>query len=258
MTFLSDLELERYGRQILVPSFKKEGQIALKNAHILVIGAGGLGAPLLQQLACNGVGTLGIIDHDRISLSNLPRQIIYSESDIGALKVEIAQKHLHKLNSNTHIHIYPQKATKFLLSYILQDYDLICDCTDNAETRLLISDLCLFYRKILISGAVQGVSGQYATFYSQKHTPCYRCLFPEIETTPVFNCSTTGKTSFSGILSPASSIIANFMALEILHHYAHKTEKKYETKLTIWDGITQEISHFKVPYLKNCTAPHPQ
>lgn len=258
--FLSPHELERYSRHILVPSFGVLGQISLKKARILVIGAGGLGAALLQQLASCGVGLLGIMDHDHIALHNLPRQILYQEEDIGRLKAVCARKSLQKISSSLSIEIYPFKASAKNLPLLLPEYDLICDCTDNGSIRGVISDHCLRAQKNLISGAVQGLSGQFISFYYHKNknsSPCYRCLYPEIDTTPLLNCSAQGKISLTGVLSPAVTLIANFMALEILQHFARNQVSPEETLLTLWDGLSHKMMRLSVPYSSQCKAPHP-
>lgn len=189
---LSEQEKERYAKQISVSDFGLEGQLKLKSAKVLVVGAGGLGCPSLQYLAGSGVGKIGIADGDNIEVSNLPRQILYGEKDLGKKKVIIASEKLSGDNPHIQITPHPVHLSISNVEGIFRDYDIILDCTDNFPTRYLINDTCVRYDKILISGTVSDFGGQVSVF-NYKNGPTYRCLFPEPppeEEVP--NCSSAG------------------------------------------------------------------
>lgn len=170
-------EYERYARQIQLPEIGLSGQEKFKNARVLVIGAGGLGCPVLQYLAAAGVGHIGIADGDFIELSNLQRQPLYHTQDVGQKKAEIAKQRLLAMNPEIKVEIHVQHIDQHNYS-LIQAYDLIIDCTDNFASRYLINDACLHFDKPLVYGAVQGFSGQVSVFHYNQG-PSYRCLYPE-------------------------------------------------------------------------------
>ena len=171
-------ELARYSQQIRLSDFGLESQEKLKNAKILCVGAGGLACPALLYLASAGIGTLGLIDSDRVELSNLQRQILFTESDVDKPKVTSAAKRLKVLNSNVLIQEYPFFLNEANALSIIKEFDLILDCSDNFPTRYLINDACFTLNKPFISAAVMGFEGQLTTFIPGK-TPCYRCIYKE-------------------------------------------------------------------------------
>lgn len=169
---------ERYSRQLLLSEVGKDGQEKLNAARVLVIGAGGLGCPILQYLAGAGIGTIGIIDHDVVSISNLHRQILYGSSTIGQNKALAAKARLTDLNPDIQINAYPEQLdTKNALS-LFEQYDIIVDGSDNFTTRYLVNDACIITGKPLVYGAIYKFKGQVAVF-NYKHGPSYRCLFPQ-------------------------------------------------------------------------------
>jgi len=169
---------ERYSRQTQLASFGKAAQQKLQQAKVLVVGAGGLGVPVLQYLAGMGVGTIGIIDNDRVSLTNLQRQVLYFETDIGKPKVEVATQKLSQLNSTISLTPYFTKLTVQNALGIIQNYDVVIDATDTFEARYLINDACVILGKPFVYGAVQQFEGQVAVF-NYKQGPTYRCLYPK-------------------------------------------------------------------------------
>jgi len=172
---------ERYVRHYALSDFGFEGQQKLLNAKVLVIGAGGLGCPVLQYLDASGIGTIGIVDHDVISLSNLQRQTLYSTDDVGKKKVEVAFQKLQQLNPEININIYPLELTSKNAWEIISDYEIIVDCTDNFSTRYLINDACVLLEKPLIFGAIYKYEGQVAVFNANpkiENRINYRHLFP--------------------------------------------------------------------------------
>ena len=189
---LSDQEIQRYQRQLSLPQFGEAAQKKLKNASVLVVGAGGLGCPVLQYLAAAGVGTIGIVDDDSVSLSNLPRQILFNPSDIGKPKAILAEQKIVAINPHLTAKPYPVRFSVDNALTLIEPYDLVIDCTDNFPSRYLINDACLTQNKVLIYGALYTYQGQ-ASVFNWQGGPTYRCLFPEPprpEDAP--NCSEIG------------------------------------------------------------------
>lgn len=187
---------ERYSRHYILSDFGFEGQEKLLNSKVLVIGAGGLGCPVLQYLVASGIGTIGIADHDFISVSNLQRQTLYSTDDIGEKKVEVAFQKLRQLNPEISINIYPLELTSKNAWNIISDYEIIVDCTDNFATRYLINDACVLLEKPLIFGAIYKYEGQVAVFNANQINEKninYRHLFPKPpKPEDVQNCNEIG------------------------------------------------------------------
>ncbi|WP_423392017.1 ThiF family adenylyltransferase [Burkholderia sp. LMG 21824] len=175
---LSSGERNRYGRQIILPQVGIDGQAKLKRARILVIGAGGLGAPCLQYLAAAGVGTIGIVDHDSVDLSNLQRQVIYGVQDIGKPKVSAARDRLLAMNSDVRVSTFSDKFDAANALSICRDFDILIDCTDNFTARYLVNDTAIALNLPVIHGAVFQFEGQVALL-NHGHGPCYRCIYPE-------------------------------------------------------------------------------
>lgn len=175
---LTNEQVKRYSRHLIMPEVGVEGQEKLVNSSVLCIGAGGLGSPLALYLAAAGVGHLGILDFDVVDFSNLQRQIIHSEETIGELKVESAKKALLKLNSDIKITTYNEMLTSDNAMEIIKDYDIIVDGTDNFATRYLVNDSCVLLGKPNVYGSIFRFEGQVSVFDAKKG-PCYRCLYPE-------------------------------------------------------------------------------
>ena len=201
---------ERYIRHIQLDEVGSSGQQKLGNAKVLVIGAGGLGCPILQYLATSGIGTLGIVDHDIVSLSNLHRQILYTTADIGKNKALVAQQKLQELNSEINIKAHSVALTVENCLDILKAYDIVVDGTDNFVTRYLINDACLLLDKPMVFGALYKFEGQVSVF-NYKNGPSYRCLFPNPPAAgEVPNCNEIG------VLGVLPGIIGLLQANEVL------------------------------------------
>lgn len=187
---------ERYARHYALSGFGFEGQQKLQKAKVLVIGAGGLGCPVLQYLAASGIGTIGIVDHDVISISNLQRQTLYSTDDVGKKKVEVASQRLQQLNPEIKINIYPLELTAKNAWEIIFEYEIIVDCSDNFAARYLINDACVLLKKPLIFGAIYKYEGQVAVFNANPkigNSKNYRHLFPNPpKPEEVQNCNEVG------------------------------------------------------------------
>jgi adenylyltransferase/sulfurtransferase len=214
---LSPDELERYARHIVLREVGGPGQAALKRARVLVIGAGGLGAPVLLYLAAAGVGTLGIVDDDTVALSNLQRQVIHATPDIGTPKVESAAAAIRRLNP--HVAVEPH-ATRLVAANALDligRYDLVADGSDNFATRYLVSDACFFARKPLVSAALGTFDGTLTTIRAHEKkgdgtpNPTYRCLFPEPPPP-----GTVPACAEAGILGALAGVLGAMTALEAI------------------------------------------
>ena len=205
---LSKEEFIRYNRQKILPEIGFEGQQKLKNARVLVIGAGGLGCPILQYLNAVGVGTLGIIDSDTVSISNLQRQILYTEAEVGMLKVEAAKKRLLEQNSETNIEIYPFQLDSNNALEIIARYDFVVDGCDNFSTRYLVNDACVILKKQWVFGSILKFEGQVSVF-DGANGPTYRCLFPDIPTDSP-DCNTIG------VIGTLPGIIGTIQANELV------------------------------------------
>jgi adenylyltransferase/sulfurtransferase len=214
-SMLSAEEVERYARHIVLREVGGQGQNKIKNARVLVIGAGGLGAPLLMYLAAAGVGEIGVIDNDMVSLSNLQRQVIFTTGDVGKPKVEVAANALAALNPNVKITGYIDRFSAENALVLTEQYDLLCDGSDNFATRYLASDACFFARRPLITAAVGTFDGTLTTIRAHekdaagKPNPTYRCLFPEPPPP-----GSIPACSEAGILGALPGVLGSLMALE--------------------------------------------
>lgn len=214
---LSAEELERYARHIVLREVGGPGQQALKQARVLVIGAGGLGAPALMYLAAAGVGTLAVIDDDAVSLSNLQRQVIHGTGDVGRPKVESAAAAIARLNPHVKVVTHNARLTAANALELIKDYDVVCDGSDNFETRYLVSDACYFARKVLVTGAVGVFDATLTTLRAHERgkdgamNPSYRCLFPEPPPP-----GTVPACSEAGILGALTGVLGSLMALEVM------------------------------------------
>ena len=205
---LSDIEKEHYSRHLQLNDIGTAGQLKLKQSKVLVVGAGGLGCSALLYLTAAGVGSIGIIDHDTISRSNLQRQVIYGISSIGKHKVDVAIKHLSDINPNIELNPYNYQLSSTNASQIIKEYDLIIDCSDNLPTRYIINDACVLNNKPFIYGAIYKFEGQIAVF-NYNNGPTYRCLFDENEQN-IPNCSELG------VIGTLPGIIGTMQADEAL------------------------------------------
>jgi adenylyltransferase/sulfurtransferase len=211
---LSDEQLERYARHIVLREVGGVGQAKLLASRVLVVGAGGLGSPLVLYLAAAGIGTIGIVDFDAVSLSNLQRQIVHRTEDIGVLKTESAARAVRAINPDVQIELHPDRLTQDNARDLVSRYDLVADGSDNFPTRFLVNDVCYFAARPLVSAAVTEFDGQLATFRAYDKTgryPCYRCIFPEAPPAGAApSCSETG------VLGAAAGVMGTLQALEVL------------------------------------------
>ena len=178
-TILDDMELRRYGKQIMLPEIGEKGQLLLKQARVLVIGAGGLGTPVLQYLTTAGVGHIGIVDDDTVTETNLQRQILFGNKDLGKLKAIIAGERLTILNTLVDFKIYNVRLNKSNILNIFQNYDIVVDATDNYPAHYLINDACVIMKIPWVYGAICKYEGQLSVF-NYRNGPTFRCLYPEV------------------------------------------------------------------------------
>jgi adenylyltransferase/sulfurtransferase len=209
---LNKNQIERFSRQIILKNIGILGQKKILNSKILIIGMGGLGCPVAEFLTRSGVGTIGIVDHDLVSLSNIHRQSLYDETDIDKSKVKVVQKKLKNINPKTKINIFNFRLNKKNFEKIIKSYDYIVDATDNFETKFLINDLSIKYKKFLVSGAISKFDGHIFTFnFNSKKDPCLRCFYQEENISDdILNCE------YEGILGTVAGIVGTMQANEIL------------------------------------------
>jgi adenylyltransferase/sulfurtransferase len=214
---LSPDEIERYARHIVLREVGGPGQAALKRARVLVIGAGGLGAPVLLYLAAAGVGTLGVIDDDKVALSNLQRQVIHGTPEIGEPKVESAAAAIHRLNPHVAVETHAARLAADNALALIGRYDLVADGSDNFSTRYLVSDACFLTGKPLVTAAVGTFDGTLTTVRAHERAadgtpnPTYRCLFPEAPP-----AGSVPACAEAGILGALTGVLGSMMALEVI------------------------------------------
>jgi adenylyltransferase/sulfurtransferase len=211
---LSDEQLERYARHIVLREVGGVGQAKLLASRVLVVGVGGLGSPLVLYLAAAGIGTIGIVDFDAVSLSNLQRQIAHRTEDVGVPKTESAARAARAINPDVQLELHPHRLTPDNARDLIDRYDVVADGSDNFPTRFLVNDVCYFAARPLVSAAVTEFDGQLATFRAYDKTgpyPCYRCIFPEAPPPGAApSCSETG------VLGAAAGVMGTLQALEVL------------------------------------------
>ncbi|KAF8622564.1 hypothetical protein AX15_006912 [Amanita polypyramis BW_CC] len=204
-------EYQLYGRQMILNGFGLQGQLKLRQASVVVVGAGGLGCPALQYVAAAGIGKVAIVDHDIVELSNLQRQILHSEETIGWNKARSAAHALSRQYPRLQIDVHEFAVKADNAIKLLEPYDIVLDCTDNVATRYLLSDTSVLLDKPLVSGAAQKYDGQLCTYNLGLTGPCYRCLFPKPPSPRL-----SGSCEETGILGAVTGIVGNLQALETI------------------------------------------
>lgn len=233
-------EIARYSRQIILPNFGVTGQLKLKNGSVLIVGAGGLGCPSSLYLVGAGVGKLGIVDYDDVEMNNLHRQLLFKERDIGQPKAVAAANSLHELNSRTEIVTYCVQLSSENALKIIDEYDVVVDATDNVATRYLLNDACVLAKKPLVSGSALQLEGQ-LTVYNYRDGPCYRCLYP---TPPppeaVTNCGD------GGVIGAVTGVIGALQAIETIKIILGQGEGIMASRLLLFDGETCSFRNVKL------------
>ena len=246
---LSDEDLERYARHIVLREVGGAGQAKLAAARVLAVGAGGLGSPLILYLAAAGVGTIGIADFDAVSLSNLQRQIAHRTADIGRPKTASAREAALAINPGIRIVPVEDRIGPENIERLVADYDIVADGSDNFATRFLLNDACFLFKKILVSAAVTEFDGQLATYKpwtARGRLPCYRCLFPAPPPADMApNCSETG------ILGATAGVMGTLQAVEVLKEIVGIGES-LAGRLLIYDALATQFRTVKVPADPKC------
>ena len=245
---MEDQELLRYSRHILLDAIGIEGQKKIGAAHVLIIGAGGLGSACAPYLVASGIGKLTIVDDDVVDLTNLQRQIMHDTPQIGQPKVLSAQTMLNRLNP--HIEVIPvrQRADPCLLDQLIPNATLVIDCTDNFSTRQMINSACVKHRTPLIFGAAVQFDGQFSVFDTRRaDSPCYACLFSPTESFAEAHCSSMG------VFSPLVGIIGSIQAAQALQVITESGTPMIG-KLGIWDALHTQMHQIKLPRNPHCVV----
>lgn len=234
---LTPEEIQQYSRQIILPNFDVLAQERLKNANVLIVGAGGLGCPVAQYLVAAGIGNIGIMDADIVSISNLQRQVVFTHDDIGKAKVQVINDKLSRLNPYIAIHAIPEYLNeKNAISHISK-YDIVCDCTDNFTARYLVNDACVLAHKPFVSASILRYEGQLSVFNHQTKIN-YRDVFPE-PPTEVQNCAE------AGVLGVLCGIMGSMQANEVIK-IATQIGESLEGKLWCFNVLNNSIQTFKI------------
>lgn len=242
----SETELNRYARHIVLREVGGPGQKRLKQARVLVIGAGGLGAPVLQYLAAAGVGTIGVIDDDTVENANLQRQIIHRDEDIGKPKVFSAQTAMQAQNPFVTVHPYHRRLTADIAADLFADYDVIIDGTDNFESRYLVNEVAVKLGKPLISGALSQWEGQVSIFDPANGAPCYRCIFDQAPADGL-----APSCAEAGVIGPLPGIIGSIMSLEAVKLISGAGEV-LRGRMLIYDGLYGETRQISLKQRADC------
>jgi adenylyltransferase/sulfurtransferase len=246
---LNKNQLEKYSRQIILKNIGVLGQKKILNSKVLIVGMGGLGCPIAEFLTRSGIGILGIVDHDLVSISNIHRQSLYDEKDLNRSKVRIAQKKLRNINSRTKVSTYNFRLDKKKFIKIIKNYDYIVDGTDNFETKFLINDISLKYKKFLVTGAISKFDGHIFSFdFNNKKNPCLRCFYQEETITDdILNCE------YEGILGTVAGIIGTMQANEILKNILN-IGQNLNGFILIIDLLNLNFRKVKFNKRKNCNC----
>ena len=244
---LNKKEIEKFSRQIILKNIGAIGQKKVLNSKVLIIGMGGLGCPVAEFLTRCGVGTLGIIDHDIVSLSNIHRQSLYDEKDVNQSKVKAAKQKLNRINSKTKINTFNLKLNNTSFEKIIKNYDYIVDGTDNFESKFMINDLSLKYKKFLVTGAISKFDGHIFSFnFSNKKDPCLRCFYQEeIISNEILNCE------YEGILGTVAGVTGILQANEVLKRILN-TGQNLNGFILILDLLNLSFRKAKLNKRKKC------
>lgn len=246
---LTDQQLDRYARHIVLRDIGGAGQTTLLSSHVLLIGAGGIGCPAIQYLAAAGVGTISVVDDDTVSLPNLQRQILYSDSDIGTAKVEAAAAAVARLNPDVTFHAIKQRIGHMTSADLFQGVDVVIDGSDNFATRLIVNDLCLAAKVPLVSAAIGQFHGQIGTFTGwQDDAPCYRCFVGDAhDPDDCDDCAT------QGVLGAMCGLMGSFAAMEAIRALTGFGEAQ-KGKLNLFDGMAPAMRSIRLPKDAACTS----
>jgi molybdopterin/thiamine biosynthesis adenylyltransferase len=247
---LSEEQFRRYARQLILDEVGEEGQEKLLQSRVLVIGAGGLGSPLLLYLAAAGIGTIGIVDDDRVDITNLQRQIVHATNRIGDLKVESAAESLARINDGVRVETHPLRLDANNAAALIERYDLVADGSDNFATRYLLNDLCTRLKKPLVAAALSPFEGQLSTFKAHLGDghPCYRCLFREPPPPGM-----VPRCEEAGILGAVAGVVGTLQAVEVLKEILGLGDSLDGT-LLIYDALRARFHRIRIAKDPDCPA----
>ena len=242
----SEAELDRYARHIVLREIGGLGQKRLKDAKVLVVGAGGLGSPALLYLAATGVGTVGVIDEDTVAVSNLARQVIHTDARGGMPKVSSAEAAMKAQNPHIEVRPYNRRLTAEFAEELFDDYDLVLDGTDNFETRALVNAACVATGTPLISGAITQWEGQLSVFDPANGAPCYQCIFPQAPAPGL-----APSCSEAGVIGPLPGVVGSMMAVEAIKVITGAGQA-LRGEMLIYDALYGETRKFKLSRRADC------
>jgi len=243
---LDQKSIERYSRQIILKDVGAVGQKKIIKSRVLVVGAGGLGCPVIDYLSRAGIGNIGVIDHDKVNISNIHRQSLYNSRDIGKFKVRVLKKKIKLINPQVKIKTFKEKIERKNIKKIFKNYDFIIDGSDNFKTKFLLNEYSLKYKKILIVGAISKMDGHIFTFdFKNKNDPCLKCFYQTEPSDEILNCE------FEGILGPVAGIVGNIQAIEVLKKIL-SLKKESNKKILILDLLNLNFRKAEFNKNKNC------
>ena len=245
---LSKEYIERYSRQIILKNVGPSGQKKITNSKVLIIGAGGLGSPVSDSLSRAGVGNIGIADYDKVDLSNIHRQSMFTTKDIGKYKVDVIKKRIKLINPKVKVKIFKKNVTKKNLEKIFKGYEIIVDGSDNFKTKFLLNEYCIKHKKFLIVGAIGSFDGHIFSFdFRNKKVPCLRCFYQNMPSDDVLNCQS------EGVLSPITGIVGNLQSNEVLKNILKikNNLKGYILIINLINLTFRKVRYFKK---KNCVC----
>jgi len=238
--------IERYSRQIVLKNVGPVGQKKIIDSKVLVVGAGGLGCPVIDYLSRAGVGKIGVIDHDKVSISNIHRQSLYNSKDIGKFKVNVLKRKIKLINPQVRIKTFKERIEKKNIEKVFKNYDFIIDGSDNFKTKFLLNKYSIKYKKILIIGAISKMDGHIFTFdFKNKNGPCLKCFYQTEPSDEILNCE------FEGILGPIAGIVGNIQAIQILKKILNLS-KESNKKILILDLLNLNFRKAEFNKKKNC------
>ncbi len=244
--FLNKTSIQRYSRQMVLKNVGPIGQKKIINSRVLIVGAGGLGCPVIDYLARAGVGNLGIIDHDKVNISNIHRQSLYSSKDVGKSKVSVLKKKIKLINPLVKVKIFKKRIEKNNIRQIIKNYEFIVDGSDNFKTKFLLNEYSIKFKKMLFVGAISKFDGHIFTFnFNNKKEACLKCFYQTKPSDDILNCEN------EGIIGPVAGITGSIQAIEVLKKII-KLGEKSNNKILILDLINLNFRKVEFNKKENC------
>ena len=238
--------VERYSRQIVLKDVGTIGQKKIINSKVLVVGAGGLGCPVIDYLSRAGVGNIGVVDNDKVNISNIHRQSLYSSKDVEKFKVDVVKQKIKLINPQVNIKTFKVRIEKKNIKKTFKNYDFIIDGSDNFKTKFLLNEYSLKYKKVLIVGAISKMDGHIFTFnFKNKKNTCLKCFYQSEPSDEILNCE------YEGILGPVAGIVGNIQAIEVLKKILNLSEES-NNKILILDLLNLNFRKAEFDKKKNC------